>query len=56
MVTRDPPNMDNILNRLKNYFSQPLKVHGTDDVRQSEIYTTEPLAPEHRPCEAEIAI
>jgi hypothetical protein len=48
--------MDNILNRLKNNFSHPLKVHGAHNVRQFEIYTTEQLAPQHRPCEAEIAI
>jgi hypothetical protein len=32
----------NILNRWKNYFSQLLKVHNVSDVRQIEVYTSEP--------------
>jgi hypothetical protein len=30
----------------KNYFSQLLKIHGVNDVRQTEIHTAEPLVPE----------
>jgi hypothetical protein len=30
--------------RWRNYFSQLLKVHGVDDVRQAEIHTAEPSA------------
>jgi hypothetical protein len=33
----------NSLNRLKNYFSQLLKVHNVSDVRQIEVHTAEPL-------------
>jgi hypothetical protein len=46
----------NILNRLKNYFSQLLTVHEASDVKQIEIHTAEPLVPEPRPFEAEIAV
>jgi len=35
-----------ILARLRNYFSQPLNVHGVKDVRHIEIHTAEPLVPE----------
>jgi hypothetical protein len=35
----------NILNRLKNYFSQLLNVHNVSDVRQIEEHTAEPLVP-----------
>jgi hypothetical protein len=35
----------NILNRLKNYFSQLLNVHNVSDVRQIEVHTAEPLVP-----------
>jgi hypothetical protein len=45
-----------ILNRWKNYFCQLLNVHGVNDVRQTEIHTAEPLVPEPRPSEVEIAI
>ena len=36
------------LARWRNHFSQILKVlvHGINDVRQTEIYTAEPLVPE----------
>jgi hypothetical protein len=46
----------NILNRWKNFFSQLLNVHRASDVRQKEIHTTEPLVPEPRPSEVQIAI
>jgi hypothetical protein len=45
-----------ILIRWKNYSCQLLNVHGVNDVRQTEIYTAEPLEPEPSPCEVEIAI
>jgi hypothetical protein len=35
----------NILNLSNNYFSQLLNAHNISDVRQTEIYTTEPLVP-----------
>jgi hypothetical protein len=46
----------NILNRWKNYFSQLLNEHRASDVRQIEIHTAEPLVPDPRPFEVEIAI
>jgi hypothetical protein len=46
----------NILNRLRNYFSQLLNVHSVSDVRQIEIHTAEPLVPDPSPFEAEIAV
>jgi hypothetical protein len=45
-----------ILNRWKSYFSQLLKVHNDNDVRQIEIHTTEPLVPGPSRLELEIAI
>jgi hypothetical protein len=45
----------NILNRWKNYFSQLLNVYRVSDVRQIEIHTAEPLAPDPSPLEVEIA-
>jgi hypothetical protein len=44
------------LNRWKNYFRQLLNIHGVNDVRQTEIHTTEPLVPEPSYVEVEIAI
>jgi len=35
-----------ILARRRIYFSQILNVHGINDVRQTEIYTAEPLVTE----------
>jgi len=35
-----------ILARWRHYFSQLLKVHEVNDVRQTEIHTAEPLVPE----------
>jgi len=46
----------NILARWRNYFSQILNVHGVNDVRQTEIHTTEPLVPEPSASEVELAI
>jgi len=40
----------------RNYFSQILKVHGINDVRQTEIHTAEPLVPELSASEVELAI
>jgi hypothetical protein len=34
-----------ILNRWKNYFFQPLNVHGVGGVRQNEMHTVEPFVP-----------
>jgi hypothetical protein len=45
-----------ILNRWKNYFCQLLNVHGVSDVRQTRIHTVDPLVPEPRYFEVEIAI
>jgi hypothetical protein len=45
-----------ILNRWKNYFCQLLNVHVVNDVRQTDMHTVEPLAPEPVPFEVEIAI
>jgi hypothetical protein len=45
-----------ILNRWKNYFCQLLNVHGVNDGRQTEIHTAEPLVPEPKSSEVEIAI
>jgi hypothetical protein len=46
----------NVLNRWKNFFNQVLNVHGVHDVRQMDIHMAEPLVPEPRPVEVEIAI
>jgi hypothetical protein len=46
----------NIVNRLKNYFSQLLNVHRVSDVRQMEKHTAEPIVPDPSPFEVEIAI
>jgi hypothetical protein len=45
-----------ILASWRNYFSQPLNVHGFDDVRQREIHTEVPLVPETTSFEFEWAI
>jgi len=34
------------MNKWKNYFCQLLNVYGVNDVRQTEMHTTEPLKPE----------
>jgi hypothetical protein len=45
-----------ILAGWRKYFSQLLNVHGVNDVRQIEIHTAEPLAPEPSAYEVELAI
>jgi hypothetical protein len=35
-----------ILARWRNYFSQLLNVHGVKNVRQTEMYTAEPVVPD----------
>ena len=45
-----------ILARWRNHFSQLLNIHGINDVRQTEIHTTEPLVPEPSAFEFELAI
>jgi len=44
-----------ILARGRNYFSQLWYVHGVNDVRQTEIHTTESLVPEPSAFEFELA-
>ena len=39
-----------------NYFSPLLNVHGVNDVRLTEIHTTEPLVPEPSASNVELAI
>jgi hypothetical protein len=46
----------NILNKLKNYFSQLLNMHNVSDVRQMEVPITEPLVPGPNHLEVEFAI
>jgi hypothetical protein len=45
-----------ILARWRNHFSQLMIVHGVNDVRQTEIHTTEPLVPEPSAFEVEMVI
>ena len=45
-----------IMARWRNYFSQLFNVHGVKDVGQAEIHTAEPLVPEPRAAEFELAI
>ena len=47
---------DSIMVRWRNYFSQLLNVHEVKEVRQAEIHTVEPLAPEPSVLEFELAI
>jgi hypothetical protein len=49
------PGSQNILNRWRKYFTQLLNVH-VSDVRQIEVYTTEPLVPGPSHLEVEIAV
>jgi hypothetical protein len=44
------------LTRWKNYFPQLLNVHGDSNVRQTEIYTAEPLVPEPSAFDIEMSI
>ena len=46
----------NVVARWKNYFSQLLNVHGVNDVRHTEIHTSEPIVPEPSAFEVELAI
>jgi hypothetical protein len=39
----------------ENYFSQLLNVHRVSDIRQTEVRTSEPLAPDPSPFKVEIA-
>ena len=45
-----------ILARWRNHFSQLSNVNGVSDVRQTEIHTAEPLAPQPSALEFEMAI
>ena len=45
-----------ILARWRNNFPQLLNVHGVNDVRQTEMHTTEPLVPEPSAFEFELSI
>jgi hypothetical protein len=45
-----------ILARWRNHFSQLLNIHGVNDVRQTELNTAEPLAPQPSASELEMAI
>jgi hypothetical protein len=45
-----------ILNRWKNYFCQPLNIHGAGGVRQTEMHTAEPFVLEPSASKAEAAI
>jgi len=45
-----------ILARWRNSFSQLLNIHEVNGVRQTEIHTAEPLVPEPRAFEVELAI
>ena len=42
--------------RWRNHFSQLLNVHGVNNVKQTEIHTTEPLVPEPSAFEVGLAI
>ena len=44
-----------ILARWRNHFSQLFNVHGIKDVRQTKIHIVEPLVPQSRAFEAEMA-
>ena len=44
-----------ILGRWRKFLSQLLNVQGVNDVRQTEIQTVEPLVPEPRAFEVEMA-
>jgi hypothetical protein len=46
----------NILNRWKNYFCQPLNVHGVNHVMQTDMNIAEPLVSESSTSETETAI
>jgi hypothetical protein len=46
----------NILAGWRNHFCQVLNIHGVNDVRQTEVYTAEPLVPEPSAFEVELVI
>jgi len=46
----------NTVARWRNYFSQLFNVHGVKEVGQAEIHTAEPLVPDPRASEFELAI
>jgi hypothetical protein len=48
--------LHNILNRWKNYFSQLLRMHNVSDDSPIEVSMAEPLVPDPRSVEVEIAI
>jgi hypothetical protein len=48
--------LQNVLNRWKNFFNLVLNVHGVHNVRQMVIYTAEPLLPEPSLVGVEIAV
>jgi hypothetical protein len=48
--------LQNVLNRWKNFFNQMLNVHWVYDVRQMDIHTAEPLVLEPSLVKVEIAI
>ena len=43
-----------VVGRWRNHFSQLLNVHGLNDVRQTEIYTSRPLVPKPSVIEVQI--
>jgi hypothetical protein len=45
-----------ILARWRNYYSQPLNVHGVNDVKYTEMHTAEPLVPDPTAFESEMAV
>jgi hypothetical protein len=47
---------NSVLERWMNYFCQLLNVHEINDVRQTEIHTSEPLVPKPSSFEVKIAI
>ena len=49
-------NSHSISARWRNHSSQLLNVHSVNDVRQTEIHTTEPLLPEPSNFEVEMAV
>ena len=48
-------NSHSILVRWREHYLQLLNAHGVNDIRQTEIHTTEPLVPELSDCEVELA-
>jgi hypothetical protein len=46
----------NIVAKLRNHFSQLLRIHGVNHVRQRELHTAEPLVAQPSVFEVELAI